>query len=57
MLLKITPTLQNGQTGKTEAVETDSMDVECKQCAHYVKGTDVFKFFVITKMETNDEIS
>lgn len=51
MLLKITPVLSNGQTGKTEAEETESMDVALKQCAHYVKGNSVFKFFVISKLE------
>ena len=51
MLLKITPVMKNGQTGKDQPVETDSMDVELKQASHYVKGTDVFKFFVISKMD------
>ena len=51
MLLKITPVLNNGQTGQPQPVETDSMDVELKQASHYVKGTDVFKFFIISKMD------
>ena len=51
MLLKITPVLKTGQEGKPQLEENDSMDVALKQATHYVKGTDVFKFFVITKME------
>ena len=51
MLIKITPILNNGQQGKPQAQETDSVDVALKQCAHYLKGTDVFKFFVITKVK------
>lgn len=51
MLLKITPVLKTGQIGQPTPVETDSMDVELKQASHYIKGTEVFKFFVITKIE------
>lgn len=51
MLLKITPVLRNGKVGKPTPVETDSMGVECKQASHYVKGSDVFKFFVISKIQ------
>lgn len=49
-MLKITPTLKTGQTGKPEVQDT-TMDNACKQCSYYIKGTEVFKFFVITKIE------
>ena len=51
MLLKITPVLKSGDIGKSQAEETSSMGVTCKQCSFYVKGTDVFKFFVISKLK------
>ena len=54
MMLKSTPVLMNGQTGKPEVEETDSMNVALKQATHYVKGTNIFKFFVITKLETDE---
>ena len=50
MLLKITPTLPNGQTGKPQLEEAESMDVALKQASYYIKGNSVFKFFVVTKI-------
>ena len=50
MLLKITPVLPNGQKGKPQAEETESMDVALKQASHYIKGNSVFKFFVVSKI-------
>lgn len=51
MLIKINPILNNGQQGKPQAKETDSIDVALKQCSHYVKGSSVFKFFVVSKLK------
>jgi hypothetical protein len=53
-MLKITPVLYNGQQGKTDA-EVNDMNVACKQASFYCKGSDVFKFFVITRMEPKEE--
>ncbi len=55
MILKITPTLPNGQTGKPQVEETESMSVALKQASHYIKGNSVFKFFVVTKINGNEE--
>lgn len=54
MLLKLTPCLPNGQTGKPEVEEIESMDVALKQCAHYVKGNSVFKFFVVSRYDRSN---
>ena len=51
-MIKITPVLYNGQNGKAEA-EVNDMNVACKQAAHYCKGSDVFKFFVVSQLVTN----
>jgi hypothetical protein len=50
-MLKITPVLHNGQKGKVEA-EINDMNVACKQASFYLKGSDTFKFFVISKIGT-----
>lgn len=55
MLLKITPVIKTGQVGASQAVETESMDVELKQASHYLKGSDVFKFFVISKVKSDEK--
>lgn len=36
-MIKITPVMYSGQTGKAEA-ESNDMDVCCKQASYYCKG-------------------
>lgn len=49
-MIKATPVLYNGDTGKSE-VQESTMDNVCKQASYYIKGTDVFKFFIITNLD------
>lgn len=50
MLIKITPVIKTGQPGGVDLQEVESIDVALKQASFYLQGTDVYKFFVITKM-------
>lgn len=53
-MIKATPVLRNGQTGKAE-VQESTMDNVCKQASYYLKGDgSVFKFFVITDLDKNE---
>jgi hypothetical protein len=51
-IIKATPVMYNGQIGKEE-VQDSTMDNVLRQASFYCQGSDVFKFFVITKIKSD----